>query len=169
MKKLPKSDFEELYNKALRFLSHRPRSEKEIRDRLKIKYKKLNIKNLESIIDNVITELKEQKFIDDEEFARWWIEQRTRFKPRSLKLIKIELRQKGISQELQEKVINDLGLMINDDLEQAKRLVEKRIKRFRNKFGMTREEIYQKLGRFLASKGFDWDTIKKAISHALKG
>lgn len=155
-------DFEKFYNKALRFLSYRPRSEKEVRDRLKLKVKSSKLKVEEDIIDKVIEKLKEQKFINDEEFAKWFVESRLRFKPRSLRLIKTELKQKGIVDE----IINNLQLTIND-LEQAKKLAEKRIARFRNKFGMTREEIYQKLGRFLASKGFDWDTIKKSIDEVL--
>lgn len=143
------------YNLALRFLSYRPRSEKEVRDKLKTK-------NVEpEIIDKIILKLKEKKFINDEEFARGWIESRLRFKPRSARLMKLELKQKGIEEETINKVINDEGLMIND-VESAKKLVEKRIGRFRN---LPKQEIYQKLGRFLASKGFSWDTIKKAIDH----
>jgi len=146
-------DFEKFYNVALRFLSYRPRSEKEARDNFKRK------KAEPSVIEKIIAKLKEQKFINDEEFAKWWIEQRTSFKPRSLRLIKIELRQKGISQEVIQEVINDSRLMIND-LEQAKKLVEKRIERVQN---LSKQEIYQKLGGFLARRGFDYETIKQSI------
>lgn len=154
------SDFEEFYNKALRFLSYRPRSEKEVRDYLKVKSKLLEINDLdiESIIDKVIQKLKEQNFINDEEFARWWIEQRTTFKPRSLKLIKLELRQKGIPNEIIESRITNQES--RGDLEQAKELIKKRIERVRN---LSKQEIYQKLGGFLARRGFDWETIKQSI------
>ena len=154
-------DFEKFYNVALRFLSYRPRSEKEVRDKLVRK------KASKEIIKKVITKLKEQKFLNDEEFAKWWIEQRTSFRPRSLRLIKLELRQRGISDETVEDQISKIKDQIGSDLERAKRLVEKRIRRFRNKFGMTKEMIYQKLGRYLASKGFDWDTIKQSIDELL--
>lgn len=156
--------FDKLYNTALKLLSYRPRSEKEIIDRLNIKYQKSNIKNLEGIIDEVILRLKEQSFIDDEEFVRWWIEQRTNFKPRSLRLIKMELKQKGISKILIEKMINDKGLMIND-LDNAKKLVEKRLPRYKS---LLKEKAYEKLERFLSSKGFNWDTIKKSIDEVLE-
>ena len=146
-------EFEKFYNIALRFLSYRPRSEKEVKD--KLKRKKID----QTMIDRVINKLKEQKFINDEEFAKWWIEQRTNFKPRSLRLIKIELRQKGIEQDLIDSLINDLRLM-NNDLEQAKKLIEKRIERFRD---LSKQEIYQKLGSYLARRGFDWDIIKQVI------
>jgi regulatory protein len=82
-------------------------------------------------------------------------------------LIKLELKQKGISQEIIESRIKNQELGSDSDLEQAKKLVEKKMGRFRNKFGMTRNEVYQKLGRFLASKGFNWDIIKKAIDEVL--
>lgn len=157
-------DFEKFYNQALRFLSYRPRSEKEVSDKLKIKYQKSNLKDLALIIDKVIQKLKEKKFINDEEFARGWIESRLRFKPRSLRLIKLELRRKGISDDIIQVIIHDSEFMIHSDLEQAKKLVGKRIERFR---GLDKQKIYEKLGRYLASKGFGWDTIKKSIDEAL--
>ena len=150
--------FEKFYNKALEFLSYRTRSEKEVRDKLKTKQAE------PGIIEKVISKLKEKRFINDEEFARQWIENRERFKPRSLRLIKLELRQKGIKGEILEKVIQDLDFNSESELEQAKRLVEKRIDKVRD---LPKQEIYQKLGRFLASKGFNWDTIKKAIDEVL--
>lgn len=151
-------DFEKFYNKALEFLSYRQRSEKEVRDKLKTK------DVAPEIIDRIIAKLKEKKFINDEEFARMFSENRLRFKPRSSRLIKLELKQKGIDPETIDKIINDEGLMIND-LESAKKLVEKRIERIRD---LPKQEIYEKLGRYLASKGFNWDTIKKAIDETLE-
>lgn len=155
-------DFGKFYNFALRFLSYRPRSEKEVKDRLKLKAQKSKVKittQNSKVIDEVIQKLKEKKFINDEEFAKNWIESRLKFKPRSLRLIKLELKQKGIDPETIEKLVARRGSQVADDLESAKRLIERRMSRSRNKFGMTRE----KLGRYLASKGFNWDTIKKAI------
>lgn len=153
-------DFERVYNSALRFLSYRPRSEKEVRDRLKIKYQKSNLKNLPLIIDKVIQKLKEKKFINDEEFTKGWVENRLRFKPRSLRLIRFELKHKGIDPE----IINNLQLTIDNDLEQAKTLAGKRLQRYK---GLDKQKIYEKLGRYLASKGFDWNTIKKSIDEVL--
>lgn len=151
-------DFERFYNKALEFLSYRPRSEKEVRDKLKTKQVETQV------IEKIIAKLKEKKFLNDEEFAKGWIESRLRFKPRSARLIKLELKQKGISQEIIESRIKNQELGIESDLEQAKKLIEKRIGRVKD---LPKQEIYQKLGRFLASKGFGWDTIKKAIDEVL--
>ncbi len=151
---------DKFYNLALRFLSYRPRSEKEVREKLESKKVESNI------IEKIILKLKEKKFLNDEEFAKGWIENRNRFKPRSARLIKIELKQKGIKEDIFNKLISDKGLMIND-LESAKKLVKKKMEKYRNKLGITRDEIYQKLGRFLASKGFNWDIIKKSIDEIL--
>ena len=165
-------DFEKFYNIALRFLSYRPRSEKEVRDHLKLKAshfaKASRDKQNSKLIDQVIQKLKEYRFIDDVGFAKKWIEERMQFKPRSLRLITLELKRKGISEEIIESIIHDSQFMIQNDLEQAKRLVEKRMNRSFGKLGMTPEKEYQKLVRFLASKGFDWDTIKKAIDESLE-
>ena len=144
-------EFEKFYNKALRFLSYRPRSEKEIRDKL------LGKKASEEIINKVISRLKENNFLNDEEFVKWWIEQRANFKPRSLKLIKMELRQKGIDKDLIDQIIDDLSLTI-DDLETAKKLINKRLSRYKK---LSREEKFQKIARYLSSKGFSYDIIKE--------
>jgi len=151
-------EFEKYYNIALRFLSYRPRSEKEVRDRLKIKIQKSKVKIDELIIEKIVVKLKEKKFINDEEFAKGWVENRLRFKPRSARLIKLELKQKGINPD----AINNLQLTIDSDLESAKKLVEKRIGRLKD---LPKQEIYEKLGRYLAAKGFGWDTIKKSIDY----
>jgi regulatory protein len=145
------------YNLALRFLSYRIRSEKEVWDKLKEKQAD------PQVIEKIVSKLKDKKFINDENFARMWIENRSRFKPRSLRLIKLELKQKGIGGEIISKTIDDKGLMIND-LEMAKELAERRIGKIK---ALPKQEIYEKLGRYLASKGFNWDTIKKSIDEVL--
>lgn len=141
--------FDKFFNGSLRFLSYRPRSEKEVRDNLVKK------KAPVEIIETIIERLKEHKFIDDKEFASWFVEQRTAAKPKAARIIKMELKQKGISEE----IIDDLPLVI-DDLVNAKKLLDKKFARYKD---LERDEIYKKLGSFLARRGFDWDTIKKAI------
>src|SRR5680860_51143 len=156
--------FEKFYNKALHFLSFRPRSEKEVRNyfikprRTKSGFVKKNIS--EETMDKIITRLKKQRFINDKEFVKWWIEQRLKFRPRAWRIIKMELARKGISQEISDPIIQSLEFRIQNDLELAKRLVQKRINRYKN---LSKIEIYQKMGRFLASKGFDYGIIKKVL------
>lgn len=157
--------FDKYYNLALRYLSFRPRSEKEIRDYLRKK------KVQESLVEIIITKLKEQKFLNDEEFARIWIESRMRFKPRSMKLIKIELSQKGVPKEIIEAIIQNSEFplheanRIQNDEAMVRKLIEKKIGKYKN---LPRQEVYRKLGRVLVQKGFGWDTIKRGIDEFLK-
>lgn len=147
-------NFEKFYLIAVNFLSYRPRSEKEIRD-------KLNSKNSpQDITEKIINTLTQQKFLNDQEFARIWISNRTRINPKSKKLIKIELLQKGVSQEIIEKALAADSEQPITDIDQAQKLVQKKLPRYKN---LPKQEIYQKIGGFLARRGFDWTTIKKAI------
>lgn len=152
-------EFEKYYATALRFLGYRSRSEKEIRDNLTKK------KAPSEVVETVISKLKAQKFVNDEKFAKAWIESRLRFKPRAIRLIKIELKQKGIDSEIIEKVLGNTETKIVSEVESAKKLVEKKIEKYKE---LPRQEIYQKLGGFLARRGFDWDTIKESIDDILK-
>jgi len=163
-------NFEKFYNRALRFLSFRPRSEKEIKDYFsKIKNQKSKIKIKDETINSIIKKLKEKKFLNDEEFTRLWIESRLRYKPRSISLIKRELLFKGVDKDVIDAQISNFQSAswrtISNELEMAKKLIEKRVQRYKN---LPRQEIYQKLGRFLAGKGFNWDTIKKSIDEVLE-
>ncbi len=156
-------EFEQYLNKAFHFLSFRTRSEKEVRDNL------LSKKASPEIIERIINSLKEHKFLNDEDFARQFIESRLRFKPKGIRIIKMELKQKGIDQAIIDEAINRLSTddennPVNNDLESAKKLVDKKMPRYK---GLEKQEIYNKLGAFLARRGFDWDTIKKSIDDSL--
>ncbi len=154
--------FNELLKKTYNFLSIRIRSEKEIRDYLqkKISDPKNKIQLNPSLIDLIIDKLKEQKFLDDREFVRAWIENRNKIKPKSLKLLKLELVRKGVDKQLIEDVLQNPDFEIITDLEKALMLGKKRMARYKNE---DPKKALEKLTRFLASKGFDWDTIKKVI------
>jgi len=82
---------------ALNFLSYRQRSEKEVRDKLKGK------KISESNIENVINKLKELKYINDEQFAKMFLESKLFNKPQGKRLIQMKLAGKGIDKEVIEK------------------------------------------------------------------
>lgn len=148
------NDFGVNLNRALRFLSFRPRSEKEIIDYLKKKQVDLNTSQ------KVILKLKESNFLNDVEFAKWWVEQRTLIKPRAWRIIKIELKQKGISSEIIEELNINSESEEENDLTMAIKLTQKRLPRYKN---LSRQDLYQKLGKYLAYKGFDWETVKRSI------
>jgi len=148
------------YNLALKFLARRPRSEREVKDYLKKK------KVPDEQIEMILSKLREQKFVNDYEFATWWIEQRTRFRPKGRRVIEIELQQKGISREIVKELrIKNHESRGSDEKELARNLIQKRIAKYKE---LSRQELYQKLGGFLARRGFDLDIIKICIDEVLR-
>lgn len=150
-------DFEEIkiqvlkaYTRALKYLSYRPRSEKEIRERLERKQFD------PMIIDQVIEKLKDDKFLNDEDFARWWAEQRQDFKGKSKYVIKQELAAKGIERTTIDKTLTDA----KEDLETAKDLLARKSRLFSQYTG---DEYTKKVVGFLQRKGFSWDIIQKVL------
>jgi len=137
-------------NAAFRFLSFRPRSEKELRDKLSEKSYK------SEIIDAAIERLRELKYIDDEDFAKLWIKERMSQKG------KIVLRQELLKKGIDKKLIEDMleGINTDSELQAAKELVDKK-RGFQRDF--EREEAYKKIGGFLLRRGFNYDTVKKII------
>jgi regulatory protein len=154
---------DDLYQKylesAVHFLSYRARSEKEVRDNLTKK------KASSEMVERVISWLKEQRFLNDADFARQWVESRARSKPKSMRLIKMELRQKGVSQDIIDTVVSDPETQVGSDRDRARKITQKKYPKYKN---LPRQEIYQKLGGVLARNGFDWDTIKSSIDEVLR-
>lgn len=157
-------EFGKFYNKVLKFLSYRPRSVEEVRKNLlnsRGRFNSAKKNTTPEIAEKIISKLKEYKFIDDKEFVKWWIEQRTNYKPRSLRLIKMELGQKGISKDLIEEVMEGLENKV-DDLASAKKLIERKLPRYK---GLDRDKKFQKVARYLSSKGFNYDIIKEIFKY----
>ena len=83
--------FQASYNRALDFLAVRPRSAWEVRERLRRK----GVPDTD--IPGVIERLERAGYLNDAEFARYWIEERARSSPRGPRLLQQELRRKGVS------------------------------------------------------------------------
>lgn len=159
------SEFGKLFNAALNFLSFRPRSEWEIRNFLlrKIKNTGEKQKNADTI-GTVLDKLKEIGQVNDEEFARWYIGQRRTFRPKGRRAMEMELRRKGIASN----TIKQLSSNSISELDLARRAVEKiknKIERIREKEGEA--VAAAKVQRFLASRGFGWETIKEVVAKIL--
>ena len=150
--------FEKYLNLSYHYLSFRNRSEKEMREYLTKKNAPSNI------IEKIIASLKEHKFLNDETFARSFVLSRARLKPKGKALLKIELRQKGIADDIITTVLSEVQDEIPDELAQAKSLITKKMERMQ---GASRNEIYSKVGGFLSRRGFSWDIVKKAIDESL--
>ncbi len=148
---LQRKDSEEVaYQKTLNFLSYRVRSVKEIRDYLK------KHKTPPEITATIIERLIDLKLLDDHTFAKTWVENREAFRPRSKRVLRIELRQKGINEEIIRQVLEPVN-----DQKSAIRLASKQSRKYA---GLEWFEFRKKLSAFLARKGFDYGTISPIVS-----
>ncbi|MBI3397288.1 RecX family transcriptional regulator [Candidatus Woesebacteria bacterium] len=146
-----KSDFGKIYENLLRFVTRRLRSEKEINNWFRKKEVGSNLR------DNLLIQLKKLELVDDEKFAKWWINQRTEFKPSGKLKIKKELFQKGISSKLIDRLLGEM-LSTDEQVASAKKILEKRLPRWKI---LSFDERYKKAFGFLASRGFDYEIIKR--------
>lgn len=139
------------YDAAIALLVRRPRSEREVRDRLRRKAYD------ESTIEPVIERLRERRYLDDDAFARFWVENRTSFRPRGEMALRQELRAKGIDREIVEETIADAEI---DDLALAIDLAHRKARSMEHLDPPTRQ---RRLMGFLQRRGFRYDVIKAAI------
>lgn len=137
---------EKAYQQALLYLSYRPRSLAEIRQNLrKHDYP-------ENVIEETLERLRENRFADDESFARAWIENRNAFRPRSARALRQELRQKGIAEDIIQSALESLA----DD---EKAAYEAGIQKARKLSSLEWQSFRKKLGDFLARRGFSYSII----------
>jgi regulatory protein len=136
-------------NAADRLLSFRPRSEAELRERLK----KRGFPT--EHIEIVILKLKEQHLLDDSKFAEFWSENRETFKPRSRWLTGRELAQKGVDAEVINQVISGI-----DEDESAYQAALPRAHRFA---AFEHDEFRRKMGAYLQRRGFNYSVINRAV------
>jgi regulatory protein len=150
--------YERLVNASLRFVSYRPRSEKELSDFLTKKLIKWNVSGTVLII-KVIERMRELGYVDDRAFAAWWCDQRANFKPKGRRYIAMELARKGVARE----IIEEIGEI--DEITGAKVAINKKIVLWARKPII---EQKKKMYTFLAQRGFSADTIQKIIDESVK-
>lgn len=147
-------DAEKAREKALRFLGNRPRSEWEVRQNLrKAGYG-------DAAIDRVLERLRGVALVDDAAFARYWIENRTQFRPKGEVALRQELRRKGVDREVIDAVLEEGG---HADDQAALQAALAKADRYRQ---LPRPEFAQKLGAYLARRGFDYETVREAVQAA---
>lgn len=153
--------YEYLYSKALGYISIRARSEKEVWKYLKNKLKKLKDeeKNLTEIVGKVVAKLKENKYLDDKNFAKWVVNSKLNQKKYSRKQIRQRLFQSGISREITNDLLNKEE-NIEKEQESLKKLAKKKAKQLESQ-DIPVAKRKEKLIIYLQGKGFSWDEIKK--------
>jgi regulatory protein len=150
---LSRSDtYQRCLNAAFQFLSYRPRSESETRARLK----KHGYEDEE--IERTVAQLKRLNLLNDTAFAEFWKENRTSFRPRSQRMLKMELKRKGVETEVINEVIEDV-----DEAENAYRAA---MSKARTLPAADYQVFRQRLGGYLQRRGFSYGVISKTVKKA---
>ncbi|MCA9331989.1 RecX family transcriptional regulator [Candidatus Saccharibacteria bacterium] len=140
------------YDRALNLISHRPRSEGELRDYLRRK-------DLPSSdIDRVIAKLANGGYVDDLDFAMRWVSNRRLLKSTSKRRLTQELRQKRIADEIISEVL------VADSTDERQVLAEL----IQRKRKQTKYQEPTKLMQYLSRQGFSYDDIKTAMSRLVE-
>jgi regulatory protein len=137
---------EKAHASATRLLAHRPRSQAEIQRQLQTKGYN------QTVIDQVIERLAAVNLINDEQFARYWIEQRETFRPRGHLALRQELQQKGIAREIIEAALAGV-----DETTAARQSAERKAQQLA---GLPEMEFKKKLGQYLQRRGFPYESIR---------
>ena len=145
----------EAHESAIRLLSFRARSVKELTERLQ--KKGLSI----GIIDKEIDRLHDVGLLNDLEFAKLWVADRGNGRaPRSRQLLKLELRQHGIKDSILEEILDEI-----DDNENALQLARKKA---RSLTKLEKNVFQKKIYTNLKRKGFDYETIRRSVTTVWK-
>ncbi len=162
-----------LASSALRYLASRPHSENEIRRYLK---KKLfghcreteEYKTIDSskIIEEILSTLKINEYVNDEDFAKWLVIQRTSLKSvKSKNAIRAELQSKGIDQGLISASLEKIDS--ESEEKRATAIAEKKLILLKNR-NLEPKDLYAKLSRYLMSKGYSWEITRGVVDSLLK-
>ncbi len=135
--------------KSLDYLSYRPRSEAEMR-------RYLSGKDFsEDVIDRVLDRLLDVGLVDDADFARYWVDNRTRFKPRGQRALRYELRQKGVDSTAIEAALEDF-----DERAAAYRVAESQGRRISH---LPPDAFQKRLTQRMARRGFPYPLIREIL------
>lgn len=149
-----RGDRETAYDRVLNYLSYRPRSRSEVITYLQ----KREVP--ESQIESIVGRLEGAGLLDDESFARFWVENRERFRPRGLRALRYELRDKG----LDDKVIEQ-ALVSVDASASAYRAASKKVRQWRH---LDELEFKKKMVGYLARRGFDYGVAREVVERHWK-
>ncbi len=138
------------YQRAVRFLSYRPRTRAEVRRNLE------KHETPPAVVETVLERLQENNLLDDAAFARAWVENRLAFRPRGARVLRQELRQRGVPDEITEAVLESC---LPNETDLAYRAGQKRLRRLSR---LPRLEFRQKMGAYLARRGFSYEAASEA-------
>ncbi len=141
---------EEAYNRALGYLSYRPRSQAEIAAYLQ----RHDIPDTQA--EEVVDRLKAAGLVDDQAFAQFWVENREQFRPRGPRALRYELQRKGIGQEAIVQALEGV-----DPLADAYQAAARKAQQLSH---LEQPEFFRKLVDYLARRGFDYGVAKETAN-----
>ncbi|MFC2010234.1 regulatory protein RecX [Chloroflexota bacterium] len=144
------SDLKRCYDAAALLLSYRPRSEPELKGRLR--RRGFDGESIEA----VITRLKQQSLVDDTAFAQFWKENRETFSPRSQRLTRLELRRKGVAENIIDQVVETI-----DEEDNAYRAA---VRKSRSLPRSDYQIFRRRLGEHLKRRGFSYGVINHTVN-----
>lgn len=146
---LHKDEIEKAYVRALRIINVRPRSIYEVETRLK------QAGFGEEILPVVVNRLQAAGLVSDRDFANAWVENRCAFRPRSKRVLVLELHQKGVAENEIQSAISNL-----DETALAAKTAEKYVSRCKD---LPFDEFRKKMFGYLARRGFVYETASEVI------
>jgi regulatory protein len=142
------------YAAALTFLGERARSQKEVEQRLHQR------EFSPEVIPQTMERLQREGYLNDATFGQQWVENRQRFRPRSERALRYELRRKGMDSTLIDEVLDEAEI---DEDGAAWAAIEAKLPRW---LGLERSQFIQKAGGFLARRGFGHGVSRRVIERA---
>ncbi len=143
---------QEALDRALNYLSFRPRSRQEVERYLRRK------ETAPDIIEGVLERLTQLKLVDDSTFAAFWVESRERFSPRGSRALQSELRARGVAPEIAAEAAS-----ATDDDERAIRAARKKALALTRGAAIDYATFRDRLGPFLLRRGFSYETARRAV------
>lgn len=149
-------NLQQALNHAYFYLKFRPRSKKEVTNYLSKKSEKYGWSK--EVIEKAVQKLEKGRLINDSEFVSWFIESRTKSKPKSEFAMRSELFKFGIDKDLIDLYFTD---NIPDEENLALRALGKKWTAFKD---LPRQSRFQKATAYLGRRGFSFDIIKTALA-----
>ena len=147
------SAYGKLYGRTLEWVLTRPRSIKETRDHLRLKRFQNHLDYTDDDIEQIITKLTAKNYLDDRQFAEWFIENRFVKKGVSRRRLEQELVAKGIDRSL---ITESLADSSRDEATEIKKVITKKSSRY----------DADKLLAYLVRQGFSYELSRELIAES---
>jgi len=145
------------YDRAVRYLSYRPRSTAEVRRTLE------GAEFAPEAIEAALVRLAGQGYLDDAAFATYWVENRQRFRPKGEQALRQELRRAGVDKEIIDESLDGL-----DSSEAAYAAAQPRANRLTVLAAEDPAAFKRKLSEFLLRRGFTYDVVRDVVARLLR-